>query len=95
MRIGLVGKPNVGKSTIFSAMTQTPVEIANYPFTTIDPNVGVAGLPLPSKCPCSELRERKEDAGRLEPVNEDDTRKGSICEPVSYTHLTLPTKRIV
>ena len=40
MRIGLVGKPNVGKSTTFSALTQTPVDIANYPFTTIDPNVG-------------------------------------------------------
>ncbi len=83
MRIGLVGKPNVGKSTIFSAMTQTPVEIANYPFTTIDPNVGVAWLPLPSKCACLELRERKEDAGRLEPFNEEDTRKGSICKPNS------------
>ena len=41
MRIGLVGKPNVGKSTTFSAMTETPVDIANYPFTTIEPNVGV------------------------------------------------------
>ena len=83
MRIGLVGKPNVGKSTIFSAMTQTPVEIANYPFTTIDPNVGVAWLPLPSLCACSELRERKEEAGRLEPANEADPRKGSICKPNS------------
>ena len=83
MRIGLVGKPNVGKSTIFSAMTQTPVDIANYPFTTIDPNVGVAWLPLPSLCACSELRERKEEAGRLEPANEADPRKGSICKPNS------------
>ncbi len=83
MRIGLVGKPNVGKSTIFSAMTQTPVDIANYPFTTIDPNVGVAWLPLPSMCACSELRQRKEDAGRLEEANDKDPRKGSICEPNS------------
>ncbi|DAC47467.1 MAG TPA: hypothetical protein HA308_01795, partial [Candidatus Thalassarchaeaceae archaeon] len=83
MRIGLVGKPNVGKSTIFSAMTQTPVDIANYPFTTIDPNVGVAWLPLPSMCACSELRQRKEDAGRLEEANDNDPRKGSICEPNS------------
>ena len=50
MRIGLVGKPNVGKSTSFSALTQTPVEIANYPFTTIEPNVGVAWLPLREPC---------------------------------------------
>ena len=65
MRIGLVGKPNVGKSTTFSAMTQTPVDIANYPFTTIEPNVGVAWLPLPSVCACSELRARREETGRL------------------------------
>ena len=50
MRIGLVGKPNVGKSTAFSAMTQTPVEIANYPFTTIEPNIGIAWLPINEKC---------------------------------------------
>ncbi len=83
MRIGLVGKPNVGKSTTFSAMTQTPVDIANYPFTTIEPNVGVAWLPLPSSCACYELRERREAAGRLEPSTEDDPRRGSICTPNS------------
>ena len=42
MRIGLVGKPNVGKSTAFSALTEMPVDIANYPFTTINPNLGVS-----------------------------------------------------
>ena len=83
MRIGLVGKPNVGKSTTFSAMTQTPVDIANYPFTTIDPNVGVAWLPLLSVCACSELRRRKEEAGRIEPSTDDDPRQGSICTPNS------------
>ena len=92
MRIGLVGKPNVGKSTTFSAMTQTPVEIANYPFTTIDPNVGVAWLPLPSVCACSELRRRKEVADRLEVSADDDPRRGSICTPNSGScngHLRL------
>jgi ribosome-binding ATPase YchF (GTP1/OBG family) len=44
MLIGIVGKPNVGKSTFFSAATMAPVEIANYPFTTIKPNRGVAYL---------------------------------------------------
>ena len=83
MRIGLVGKPNVGKSTTFSAMTETPVDIANYPFTTIEPNVGVAWLPLLSPCACSELRRRKETVGRLEPTTDDDPRKGSICTPNS------------
>ena len=83
MRIGLVGKPNVGKSTTFSAMTQTPVDIANYPFTTIEPNVGVAWLPLTSVCACSELRKRRQEAGRLDHTTDDDPREGSICEPNS------------
>jgi ribosome-binding ATPase YchF (GTP1/OBG family) len=47
--VGLVGKPNVGKSTFFSAATKAPAEIANYPFTTIEPNRGVAYLRTP--CP--------------------------------------------
>ncbi|MGC8663530.1 MAG: redox-regulated ATPase YchF [Thermoplasmata archaeon] len=40
--LGIIGKPNVGKSTFFSAITQHIVEIANYPFTTINPNLGTA-----------------------------------------------------
>jgi len=85
MRIGFVGKPNVGKSTAFSALTMTPVDIANYPFTTIDPNVGVTWLPLPEKCACSELRKRKESGGRLDPASPQDPRRGSICKPNSGT----------
>ncbi len=42
MQIGLLGKANVGKSTFFSAATETPVAIGNFPFTTIEPNIGVA-----------------------------------------------------
>ncbi len=42
---GIVGLPNVGKSTIFSALTRAPAEAANYPFCTIDPNVGIVDLP--------------------------------------------------
>ena len=81
MRIGLVGKPNVGKSTTFSALTQTPVDIANYPFTTIDPNVGVAWIPLREPCACSTLRAKREADGRLVSTTDDDPRKGSICTP--------------
>ena len=43
--IGIVGLPNVGKSTLFRALTQKQVDIANYPFCTIDPNVGVVAVP--------------------------------------------------
>ncbi len=41
-KIGLIGKPNAGKSTLFSAITATEVEIANYPFTTVTPNIGTS-----------------------------------------------------
>ncbi|MDP7328474.1 MAG: 50S ribosome-binding GTPase [Candidatus Thalassarchaeaceae archaeon] len=85
MRIGLVGKPNVGKSTTFAALTESAVEIANYPFTTIDPNVGVTFLPADADCPCLTLREKREVDGRLEPLSSDDARAGSLCEPRTGT----------
>ena len=45
MEIGIVGLPNVGKSTIFNALTSGTAAASNYPFTTIEPNVGVVGVP--------------------------------------------------
>lgn len=45
LSIGIVGLPNVGKSTLFKALTKQEVNIANYPFATIDPNVGVVAVP--------------------------------------------------
>lgn len=53
MEVGLVGKPNVGKSTFFAACTLATAEIANYPFTTIEANRGVAHVRAP--CPHEEL----------------------------------------
>jgi len=47
LRCGIVGLPNVGKSTIFNALTKSSVPAENYPFCTIDPHVGIVGLPDP------------------------------------------------
>ena len=85
MRIGLVGKPNVGKSTYFSAATLAKVDIANYPFCTIEANVGVAFLAAPQPCPCKDLRQRLEADGRMDSVSDEDPRQGSICEPRTGT----------
>jgi len=62
--LGVVGKPNTGKSTFFSAATLAPAEIANYPFTTIKPNRGVGYIRAP--CVCKEF-------------NVKDNPKNSLC----------------
>ena len=53
MQIGLLGKTNVGKSTFFSAATQTTAQIGNYPFTTIEPNMGIAYVK--TNCACKHF----------------------------------------
>jgi len=53
IEIGIAGKPNAGKSTFFKAATLADAEIANYPFTTIKPNIGVGHVRV--KCVCQEL----------------------------------------
>lgn len=63
-RLGIVGKPNVGKSTFFSAATLVPVEIASYPFTTIKPNRGIGYLRAP--CVCKDF-------------DVEDNPKNSVC----------------
>jgi ribosome-binding ATPase YchF (GTP1/OBG family) len=62
--LGIVGKPNTGKSTFFCASTLAPAEIANYPFTTIKPNRGIGYIRTP--CVCKEF-------------NVKDNPKNSLC----------------
>lgn len=64
MEIGIVGKPNVGKSTLFASLTLSEVPIANYPFTTIEPNVGIGYIR--TDCVCKEF-------------NVKDNPKNSFC----------------
>jgi small GTP-binding protein len=53
LELGIVGKPNTGKTTLFNALTACNAPVASYPFTTIEPNVGVTYVR--AKCPCVEM----------------------------------------
>ena len=46
-KCGIVGLPNVGKSTLFNALTKAGIEASNYPFCTIEPNIGIVTVPDP------------------------------------------------
>ncbi|WP_254863210.1 redox-regulated ATPase YchF [Halovivax gelatinilyticus] len=71
LSIALAGKPNAGKSTFYTAATMAEVDVANYPFTTIDANRGVSYVR--TSCPCLERDER---------CNSDDCRDGKRYVPV-------------
>ncbi len=71
MQIGLLGKANVGKSTFFSAATETTVASGNFPFTTIEPNVGVAYVQSDCACKHFDLKHDNElciNGTRLIPI---------------------------
>ena len=55
LEVGIVGLPNVGKSTLFRALTKVQAEAANYPFCTIDPNIGIVQLRDPRMTRLTEL----------------------------------------
>ncbi|MGD8842833.1 MAG: 50S ribosome-binding GTPase, partial [Gammaproteobacteria bacterium] len=54
-KCGIVGLPNVGKSTLFNALTRASIQAENYPFCTIDPNVGVVPVPDPRQDRLAEI----------------------------------------
>ena len=90
MKLGIVGLPNVGKSTLFNSLTKAGAESANYPFCTIDPNVGI--VPVPDKR-LQQLgdfyQSKKVTPAVIEFVDIAGLVKGASKGegPVSYTHL--------
>ena len=65
LSVGIIGLPNVGKSTLFNALTAGHASVSNYPFTTIDSNVGVVPVPDPRL----EALERKLEPRQTDPCH--------------------------
>ena len=79
LNLGIVGLPNVGKSTLFNALTRNNVLAANYPFATIEPNEGVVPLPDPRLAKLAEMF----DSARIVPA------------PVTFVDIAGPGERSV
>src|SRR5260370_26046987 len=59
LQLGIVGLPNVGKSTLFNALTAASAEAANYPYSTVQPNVGIVEVPDPRLTTIAALTQPK------------------------------------
>ena len=80
MKLGVVGLPNVGKSTLFNAITQAGAQAANYPFCTIEPNTGVVMVPDHRLDVLGEMYSGHPATGTLQWLS---TREFSTCRPAA------------
>ena len=103
LKCGIVGLPNVGKSTIFSALTSAPAEAANYPFCTIDPNVGIVAVPDPRLAMIAEFIppqkiipasiEIVDIAGLVRGASKGEGRGNQFLANIRETHLIIHVVR--
>ena len=77
IKCGIVGLPNVGKSTLFNALTKAGIAAANFPFCTIEPNVGVVPVPDPRLLALSDIVKPQSEPAR----SQDPKRPTSAMKP--------------
>ena len=104
-KCGIVGLPNVGKSTLFNALTNSSINAENYPFCTIDPNVGVVPVPDPRLDHLAEIvspqqvlpatMEFVDIAGLVEGASKGEGLGNKFLANIRETHATFETHNYV
>ena len=91
LQCGIVGLPNVGKSTLFNALTKAGIAAENYPFCTIEPNIGIVEVPDPRlarwrRLPIRKKSFRPSSSSSTSPASSRARRKAKAGQQVSRQH---------